>query len=230
MRPDGYGYQFECDIFEEDCPRGSKCMPWADDGGNSWNATKCVPIARDPNAVGEPCTVEGSGVSGVDDCELHAICWDVDPRTNMGVCVAMCSGTADDPGCLDACETCVITSEGVLTLCLPSCDPLADDCGPGQVCYPIVDDFGCAPDASGDLGAAGDPCEYINACDAGLFCANPYAVPGCDGLAGCCALFCDTATVDPCPDAPAGVECVPWWTEPPPGGCVTPTLGACVLP
>src|SRR5690349_13167900 len=48
----------ECDIWEEDCPEGYKCMPWANDGGNAWNATRCSPIAPDAHAPGESCTVE----------------------------------------------------------------------------------------------------------------------------------------------------------------------------
>ena len=73
-----------CSTFAQDCPPGFKCMPWASDGGNSWNATRCVPIAPDPNAPGEPCTVEGSGVSGLDDCDGTSMCWDVDPDTLEG--------------------------------------------------------------------------------------------------------------------------------------------------
>src|SRR5689334_19955710 len=63
------GSGVECDVWIDDCPVGTKCMPWANDGGNSWNATRCTPLAEDPNGIGEPCTVEGSPVTGIDDCE-----------------------------------------------------------------------------------------------------------------------------------------------------------------
>ena len=66
---------------------------------------------------------------------------------------------------------------------------------------------------------------YINACDPGLFCANPDAVPNCDAN-GCCAPFCDINAPD-CPDMQAGVECVPWNGELDP--CVGP-VGTCVVP
>ena len=79
-----------CSTFAQDCPPGFKCMPWASDGGNSWNATRCVPIAPDPNAPGEPCTVEGSGVSGLDDCDGISMCWEVDPDAVEGHCVSIC--------------------------------------------------------------------------------------------------------------------------------------------
>ena len=55
---------------------------WANDGGGAWNATKCEEIPPEPDGVGEPCTVEISGTSGVDTCVLGAMCWDVDPETN----------------------------------------------------------------------------------------------------------------------------------------------------
>jgi hypothetical protein len=71
----GGGQTYECDLWKQDCPPGEKCMPWANDGGGSWNATRCTPLAEDPRQPGEPCTVEGSGVSGRDDCDIRAMCW-----------------------------------------------------------------------------------------------------------------------------------------------------------
>ncbi|MEX1364969.1 MAG: hypothetical protein AB1Z98_17710, partial [Nannocystaceae bacterium] len=32
----------QCSLFAQDCPDGEKCMPWANDGGDAWNATICV--------------------------------------------------------------------------------------------------------------------------------------------------------------------------------------------
>src|SRR5690606_7229360 len=46
-RPDT-GSTAECDVFAQDCPPGEKCTFWADDGGSSWNALKCVPVVDDP--------------------------------------------------------------------------------------------------------------------------------------------------------------------------------------
>jgi hypothetical protein len=179
-------------------------------------------------APGEPCDVEGSGVSGTDSCELGAMCWDVDPETLEGVCVAFCVGSADNPVCEDANTSCAINGDGVLALCLPSCDPLLQDCGEGQLCAPVADAFSCVPDASGDMGAPGDPCEFINVCDPGMFCASTELVPGCDGAgAGCCTAFCDLGEAPPA--CLPGQECTPWY-EPgnaPPGH---EDLGACALP
>jgi hypothetical protein len=201
-------------------------MPWANDGGNSWNSLRCIPIAEDPAAVGEPCTVEGSGVSGIDDCELHALCWDIDAETNMGTCVAMCVGSENNPTCHDPQTECRINGDGVLALCLPMCDPLAQDCRNAEVCVGIDSDFTCVPDASGDDGAAGDPCEGLNACDPGLICVNPDAVPGC-AASGCCSAFC--ALDDPSPPCLRGQACVSWF-EPGQAPSGYENVGVCVLP
>ena len=96
----------DCNLWTDDCPRGEKCMPWADDGGGVWNSTRCVPIAPDPRQPGERCTVEESPSSGIDDCAAHSLCWFVDPATNVGVCIAMCSGTEANPTCESECTLC----------------------------------------------------------------------------------------------------------------------------
>jgi len=234
QEPDGGGVDVECDIFEQDCPEGEKCMPWANDGGSSWNATKCSPIDPSPKKAGEPCTAEGSGVSGVDDCEAGAMCWDVDPETLEGYCVAFCVGTPDAPTCENPCEHCPVYDDGILLICLPMCDPVAQDCPPNQGCYPVNETFICAVDASGpDDGAYKDPCEYINVCDPGLACVNADVVPGCAGAVGCCAPFCRVGAANPgCPDTNQGVECVPWWEEgqEPPLPCAEGGIGVCVIP
>jgi hypothetical protein len=232
--PDNGASALQCDPWANDCPRGQKCMPWANDGGSAWNATNCVPIAPDPNQPGEPCTVEGSGVSGVDDCDVASMCWDVDPETNIGTCVAFCVGSAENPTCAAPCEHCVIANQGVLTICLAVCDPLVQDCDEGLACHVYYDAFVCMPDRRGaDLGGAGDPCEYVNVCDPGLYCAPAELVPGCLGSVGCCTEFCDPAlpAADQCTFAAEGVECVPWFEGPSAiAGCIASMVGACVLP
>ncbi len=139
----------ECDVFAQDCPDGSKCMPWANDGGQAWNATHCTPVAEDPHAPGEPCLVEGNGLSGFDDCELRAMCWDVDPDTDMGECVAQCDGTEAAPECPDG-TACMIANDGVLTLCLRTCDPKAPTCDADELCSVLDDGAFCVPGGAGD--------------------------------------------------------------------------------
>jgi hypothetical protein len=227
---DGGHPDVECDLWTQDCPAGQKCMPWANDGGSSWNATKCSPVAPDPKQPGDECTVEGNGVSGVDDCDAASMCWDVDYETNMGHCEPFCIGSDDNPICLDPCRSCVIDGGGITMLCLLNCDPLIQDCLGGQGCYLLYDRYACSPDASGpDAGARGDPCEYINACDPGMMCANADAVVGCQGAIGCCTPFCEVnGPAGQCPEPDE--ECVPIFEpgqEPTP--CVD-SVGACMLP
>lgn len=229
VRPDGGGLQFDCDVLAQDCPPGDKCMPWADDGSNTWNATRCAPIANDPDAPGEPCTVEGSPASGIDSCELGAMCFHVDPETFEGTCVAMCTGTPMSPQCEAPEQACLIANDGVLALCLDTCDPLAPACDPGMGCYPsgLGDDFFCLPTAEVP-GTQGQPCEGLATCDPGLVCLDAAAFPDCAGLA-CCTEYCDTSAGLPCPGAAEGVVCQPWYEDgmAPPG---LETVGVCTLP
>jgi hypothetical protein len=221
-----------CDIWDQDCPDGEKCMPWANDGGNAWNALTCAPIEADAGQPGDPCTVEGSGVSGHDSCDTASMSWNVDPETGEGTCVAFCAGTRENPVCDDPETDCVIANDGVLPLCLPSCDPLLQNCPDGQACYPGEDSFVCVPDASGpDLGGYGDPCAYTNACDPGLLCAGAVAVPGCQS-ALCCTEFCDVSEADPdaqCQGQGDGQQCLGLFEEGeiPPGA---EDYGFCALP
>jgi hypothetical protein len=233
--PGDVGNDYECDVWLQDCPEGEKCMPWANDGGSAWNALKCSYLDPDPKQPGEECTVEGSGVSGVDDCDISSMCWDVDPETNMGYCLSFCEGTPDAPTCSAPGTLCTIWNDGVLILCLVPCDPLLQDCAGDDLCVPTFegDAFVCVLDASHDEGQYGDPCEFVNNCDPGLACINADFVPDCLSSIGCCTEYCDLTAVDPmaaCSATPdQGVECVPWFEEgqAPPG---YEHVGACLIP
>ena len=221
----GGGGEIECDVWSQDCPEGEKCMPWANDGGSSWNATKCSPIDPAPQQPGDVCTTEGGGVSGVDNCVKSAMCWDVDGETNEGVCIAFCEGTNAEDGTCDAGFSCTIVNDGVLILCLPDCDPLLQDCPGDDLCIPNGENFICVLDASGEAGLYGDPCEYANACKPGLYCLNPEYVEGCQA-AGCCTPFCDLKDFT----CPGGTQdCIPWYEEgmAPPG---KEDVGICGIP
>lgn len=221
-QPDGGNQAFECDPWVQDCPPGEKCMPWANDGGSSWNATRCSPLSPDPDGVGEPCVVEGSGVSGVDTCDIHAMCWNVDADTNEGTCIALCQGTEAAPECA-GCSQCFVANGGALPLCLPQCDPLAQDCGGFGGCYAFADSFVCLPSPGG--GAFGDPCEFDSACPAGQGCQPAQDVPGCERSWGCCTPYCDTADPVAC-DVVPGLLCSPLGVEP--TACVPGQIGVCV--
>lgn len=223
VEPDGgacFTHCGYCDVWSQDCPRGEKCTAWANDGGSAWNATRCSPYGEDE--PGDPCTVEGSAVTGLDSCTLGAMCWNVDSETNEGECVALCGGSEANPECAGACETCIISNEGVLNLCLSLCNPLAPECGEGQACMHFAG-FICVP-APADT-PLGGTCDSDTDCQPGLRCAPAAQLPACEG-ASCCAPWCDPSLMDACAALP-GTECVPVDEGVP--GCV-PEVGACVLP
>ncbi|MEM7157106.1 MAG: hypothetical protein AAF799_29910 [Myxococcota bacterium] len=219
-----------CNTIEQNCPPGYKCMPYSSDGGSAWNDTMCVPIARDPAGPGEPCTAKGGGLSGIDDCDGTSMCWNVDQETNMGSCIEFCTGDFKNPGCPDPCDTCQITGDGVLNICTAGCDPLVQDCPQDQACYPTFSDsFTCVPDGSRPETMVGAPCEFINACPAGLACINGELVPGCEGSSGCCTALCPVDGPDPCPALLPGSTCDPFWPEGVPDKtCVGAEPGLCV--
>jgi len=207
--PDGgLDPEIECDVFAQDCGPGKKCTAWADNGGGAWNATKCVEVTGD-KVPGDVCTTAGGGVSGMDDCEVGAMCWNVNDR-NEGICVALCTGTPDAPVCDDG-FACAIANDGVLNLCLPTCDPLLQDCAGADLCIPNGNNFLCVLDASGAGGKAGDACEALNGCDKGLVCLNTAAASSecMQGATGCCSPFCDFVKQDTM--CPPGTECVQWF-------------------
>ncbi len=172
--------------------------------------------------------VAKSVAEGLDSCVKGAICWGVDMDGN-GTCVAQCGGGPEAPVCPEDGD-CTISSGGFLNLCLPVCDPLLQDCNGGDACYPIGDDFMCAPDASGDVGKANDPCEFINVCEAGLICGDPAFVgAGCPmGSQGCCTPFCGFPD-GACPNPDQ--ECVQWFDPAMlPEGDPLLDIGACGVP
>lgn len=91
----------QCDIWNEDCPEGQKCMPWDSmNGADTWNSTTCSPVNANPGQKGDECTVEGSSTSGIDSCDKHLLCWYLNDM-NVGTCISMCEGVrgrADLPG------------------------------------------------------------------------------------------------------------------------------------
>ena len=203
----GEGSSKECDNFLQDCPEGQKCVAWADGGGGSWNAIKCVPVMGDKQP-GEPCMAVESSVSGLDDCAEGVMCWDVD-ESLMGECIKLCTGKPEAPVCPDD-GRCYISSESILNLCLPDCDPLVQDCPGDGLCAPNGDHFVCIVDGSGGQGAANDTCENVSECDKGFTCLDPdEASSACDPqAAGCCQPFCEFPG-GVCPNADQ--KCVQWY-------------------
>jgi hypothetical protein len=205
-----------CDTYSQDCPEGQKCTYNGYPGLHH-----CVDVPADPQPPGAPCQAEGGLWDGEDNCGVGGVCWHVDERSGEGECVSFCAGSPNRPTCEDPATLCFVGCQDCVGMCIKGCDPLAGECSDGQVCVPQGSTFMCVYDASGELGAYLDPCEYGNACDPGLFCAYPDVVAGCEGDSGCCTPFCDLN--DPqCPDA---LQCDPYFTEPSPG---QEHIGLCV--
>ena len=206
--------------LEPECAPGQKCAPDFDA-----HETRCVDIVDEPKGLHEPCIAEGSGL---DDCDLAMVCWDLDDDGH-GTCHGLCDGP--DATCVDPNAHCVLCQDCIVGLCLPGCDPLLHECDPGEVCIPGTTgdgDFLCALDASGDEGQTHDPCEFANACDDGLLCAPSDSAVECDpNFSGCCQPFCDLDLPNPCTGA--GQICSPIFADgQAPAGLEE--LGFCKLP
>jgi hypothetical protein len=214
----------ECDPFLQDCPDGEKCVPYASTGG-TWDAFKCVPVTGE-QATGEPCSYAGA-VEASDDCDENGGCWSVQELEGewVGTCHAFCQGSADDPECPEG-SSCFIGGSGLPAYCIPTCDPVAQDCGLGLGCYFDGSDFDCA--VSPQNIPAGEPCEFINDCAPGLVCSDPELLPTCNG-ASCCVLFCNLDLGDTQCDATPGTTCQPFYENDtaPPG---YEHVGVCIVP
>jgi len=211
-----------CDVWAQDCPKGEKCMPWDQDGGSAWNAGRCSSLIEPLGVPDDPCVAEGSQWSGIDDCQIGAMCWDVDPDTNAGTCAGFCLGSEANPVC-DGEDRCFMAYDGWINLCLAPCDPLTPLCEAGLACvesYSRVhpDVFACVPAslvADRSTYAAG--CDDVIGCGTGLLCTVPEDVPAC--ASECCTMLCDPLAANVCPDAAAGQVCI--------AHAETPTLGHC---
>lgn len=189
----------ECDPFAQDCPVGEKCVPASTDVDPDFDVNKCVPVLGD-QAAGEPC-VYGGYVESTDDCDESSFCFEVMEVAGelLGTCRSFCEGTADTPLCPPG-TFCPIMAEGSLILCIPTCDPIAQDCDEGLGCFWGSYAFLCIVPTE-DI-PAGEPCGYLNDCALGHLCVDATALPSCAGSA-CCTQFCNL------PDGDAGCVAQP---------------------
>lgn len=215
----------DCDPIVQDCPEGDKCIAYASAGG-TWDANKCVAVTG-TGSSGDDCIYDGAAI-GSDNCDANNVCWnaqDVD-GVLLGTCFPFCTGDINNPMCDNPDQTCRVVNEGVITVCLPRCDPLLQDCDEGLGCYwsGTSGTFQCIITAGGI--PSGEPCGFNNDCNPGNFCADAAALETCNGSA-CCATFCDLLE-DPTPCV-APLECVSFFEE----GTAPPDyidLGLCILP
>lgn len=196
--PDSDGLDGECDLHDQACPPGQKCTFYSDSG--SWyGGMKCVPVMEDPVGLGEPCSVAGPSLSGLDNCEAGAFCFD-SYEGHPGTCTPICTYEAGMYTCPPGYA--LAYARDVVCMCLPACDPLVQDCvNPDDECVEIFGHgFYCVFDASGEGGQVHEPCDRMNGCDPGLACTWSGAAIECDQQTwGCCEPYCDLTQPNTCP-------------------------------
>jgi hypothetical protein len=245
MKPDGcfagdpelgwssHCIQIVCDVGLQDCPRGEKCMPWANDGGDAWNSNRCVALMPDPVAPGGTCTVEGSAVSGIDDCEEGSMCWGVDPETLQGTCIELCNARRfPSTTCVEPTE-CIALNEASVPVCLSPCNPLQPAaCPDGEACRYLEGDVGfrCLPLLGGHVQGSSQHCDDAT-CSPSQLCVLAELLGTCE-TASCCTELCDLG--DPGADALCAaidplLACEPFYE---PGGAPVglELVGVCSVP
>jgi hypothetical protein len=217
-------WEYSCDPFAQDCPDGEKCVPHASSGGDL-DDNKCVPVLGD-QAPGEACTY-GGPVESTDDCDATSFCWDMN-EGGTGICRSFCTGTIDMPACPDN-YFCTITSAGTITLCFPTCDPVAQDCDvDGLGCYFSGTEFTCIAPMDPPGLPPGEACEWANACEIGSLCLDAAVLPNCAGVS-CCGEFCDLGLGDAQCVAVPGTVCTSFYEQgTAPEGFEH--VGVCILP
>jgi hypothetical protein len=211
-----------CAVIFQDCPPGEKCVPTPNWGDGFFFEAKCVPVIGDQTA-GEPCTYAGPEES-TDNCDANSGCWDIEIIDGefVGTCYAFCS--TENLECPPQ-SACLYDFTGYPGYCIPTCDPLLQDCGPGEGCYWVNDSFHCI--ATTANWALGEPCMFIDDCAPGLVCLPAEYLPACAG-SSCCGAWCDLDLGDaPCEVMP-GTVCASFFPETPPPGYEG--IGVCTLP
>jgi hypothetical protein len=185
---------------------GWKCMPRSNVPDTLWDTVGCFPVARNPVAVGGSCQVEGGFTSGRDDCVGGAMCMFVD-GDGVGECVAMCEGSAQAPTCAVG-TACFFGFDGAVTVCLPPCDPLLDECTQG-LCMANGDNFLCFPEV-GPLGQVGEACLPGGQCPPQSVCVSDANFL-CESSTCTCQPLCDLTAPRPASTCDVSQTCTPWF-------------------
>jgi hypothetical protein len=197
---------------DSDCPPGQQCMPVGSEwrcytAGATVDAARTIDTPPAPDmfqlcslypsggcGAGQKCTIDTlqptapqfctqtgtkivgftcSGTGSSDQCATGLMCL-------SGTCRAFC-GAADSATCSGA-NACVAFSNPVFSVCVPTCNPLAQDCpasgnGP-QNCYQGTTTGECLTSSTNR--PVGSACEFGNECIGGSGCINKVCVKYCD--------------------------------------------------
>ncbi len=165
--PDG-----ACNPVVQDCGPGFKCGFVLDDPMSGLGHTGCAVDGTAP--LGEACT--SPTVAGTSDtCAAGGSCY-------QSICREICTTVSDT--CSEG--SCVPFNDIDFDMCLPNCDPIAQDCPGDDACYLLTSGSVCAGvfmDAQ-----PGEPCTAANGCTAGA---------GCFGDPGTCLRYCSLTVCPP---------------------------------
>lgn len=189
-------------VTNEGCGAGEKCADafvGGGDAGPALHRTACVPDGS--VAVGGACErmADDTGLS-YDNCQAKSTCIN-------GTCLTNCTSSPDSCGDAQACALYEHLfddyTQEMLGVCVPTCDPVAQDCeNADDACYLQVStgDGTCAS-APDDTHQQGDDCIgpdamncYLNGCSRG------YGSPLFTSQGQACMAYCtpvDTYLIDP---------------------------------
>jgi len=155
-----------CDLVgQTGCAATQKCAWIYTNPATGAGAPGCYPDGT--AALGAPCA-RPSSAGEADDCVKGAHC-------NMGDCKEICSTSPYSPCSSGSCAA----PEGVpFEICLESCDPLGQNCAPGEGCYLNAAGPVCAEVAWPGIGLGG-PCEWSNDCLPGSGCFEGAGIRVC---------------------------------------------------
>lgn len=197
----------ECVPWQDSCPRGEKCLPYASQFRGYFDRYGCFELVPRPDLIGQECsTLEyyEMVITQSDSCGLGAICLD-------DLCMPLCSGEPDSWSCPPKFGCLGLDFE---PFCLPSCDPLDVqlDCAMYDSC--IVNGAGffqCAPAAQDQAPLFADCLSDTN-CGASQYCENKELVKECGQNSGerCCNALCDLDNGI----CPGDSVCLPFFAEP----------------
>jgi hypothetical protein len=155
------------------CATGRKCTDFM---GNS----RCAPDGIVPE--GGACT----SADGVDDCAAGTLCRD-------GVCTRICELGSSECSCVRFSG--FFDDNETIGLCVPSCDPVGQDCPAGQGCYLASEPLAMCADAG--MVPVGGSCEFVNSCEPGASCVFQYP----DRTEPECIAHCNVGSTSCGPDA-----------------------------